>query len=332
MTEGPSDSQPPRLRDEDGTAGSLLRGADESFRKGFVEGGAWQRLEQRRQRRRTATSWALGACAVAAAIAIVGLRSRSDDGELVVSPEPVPVSIPEGLGEPPTQVTAARPLEPSVLAPPRSPAVRVARKADQEPRSEASCRSLASTGEVEAAVKCFQDLSRGSGLGAEVALYEAARLSAERLQDPRRALRLLDEHQSRFSGSALRGEVEWLRVQSLDGSGRFDEALATSEALMATAAGRTLASELHFLRGRIYQDTRRDCARAVSEFVALVGEPGARGDEAEFRRATCLEELGRRDDARAAYERYLDRAAPASASKARERLRVLRPEGARSGE
>jgi hypothetical protein len=217
--------------------------------------------------------------------------------------------------------TPVRPL------PSRAPAT------TREPATEARCRGLSSAGKSGPAVDCFEELSRAeTGLTADVALYEAARLSAEGLQDPKRALRLLDEHQRRFSGSALRGEVEWLKVRSLHRSGRVDEALQASEALLATAAGRTLASDLHFLRGQIYQDARRDCAHAINEFVALVGEPGTRGDQAEFRRATCLEQLGRHADALAAYERYLQRPQAASAKSARERLERLRGEATRAGE
>jgi hypothetical protein len=156
-----------------------------------------------------------------------------------------------------------------------------------------------------------------------VALYEAARLTAERLREPSRALALLEEHEKRFSNGAMRGEVAWLRVQSLRDLGRLDEALARSEALLSSPEGRALASELHWLRGRIYQDGRADCGRAASEFVALVGEPGARGDDAELRRARCLEQLGRNDDAAAAYQRYLARADARHAAEARARLSAL---------
>jgi tetratricopeptide (TPR) repeat protein len=128
----------------------------------------------------------------------------------------------------------------------------------------------------------------------------------------------------------MRGEVAWLRLQCLQAAGRLDEALTESEALLATPVGRTLASKLHFLRGRIYQDARHDCGRAVSEYVALVGELGRRGDEAELRRAECLEQLGRRDDAGTAYEQYLRRPDPAAEAKARERLAILQRQGFRA--
>ena len=89
---------------------------------------------------------------------------------------------------------------------------------------------------------------------------------------------------------------------------------------------RALSSELHLLRGQIFQDRRQNCAAAASEFVALIGEPGRLGDEAESRRAECLERLGRTSDARLAYQQYLRRSDPISADKARSRLGSLEGE------
>jgi hypothetical protein len=77
------------------------------------------------------------------------------------------------------------------------------------------------------------------------------------------------------------------------------------------------------LRGQIFQDRRQNYAAAASEFVALMGEPGRLGDEAELRRAECLERLGRASDARLAYQQYLRRDNPISADKARKRLASL---------
>ncbi len=170
---------------------------------------------------------------------------------------------------------------------------------------------------------CFRAIASGSGLPAEVALYEAARLTSDSLHDAARALDLLAEHQLRFPSSALRIEVEWLRVRSLEHVGRLDEALSASEALLDAPGGRVLAPKLHALRGRIYGSTRHDCAHAVREYVALLGEPGSAGDDAEFRRAACLEQLERPDEARAAYQRYLDRRDPSHAEAARTRLSAL---------
>jgi tetratricopeptide (TPR) repeat protein len=189
-----------------------------------------------------------------------------------------------------------------------------------EPLTDATCRSWASRAQPERAVDCYQTLAREAGLGAEVALYEAARLSAEALGDAPRALTLLEQHGARFPNSVLRVEVEWLKIRSLERAGRLDEALSASEALLDSAVGRTLAPKLHLLRGRIYAGARQQCALALPEYVALLGEPGPAGDEAEFKRAQCLEQLHKPAEARAAYQRYLGRADARSAETARARL------------
>jgi len=192
-----------------------------------------------------------------------------------------------------------------------------------EPLTDATCRGWASQARPERAVDCYLTLGRNSGVGAEVALYEAARLSAEVLGDAPRALTLLEQHGARFPNSVLRVEVEWLKIRSLERAARFDEALSASEGLLDSAVGRSLAPQLHLLRGRIYANARHDCALALPEYVALVGEPGAAGDEAEFKRAQCLEQLHKPDEARVAYQRYLDREDPRSAEPARARLLAI---------
>ena len=72
--------------------------------------------------------------------------------------------------------------------------------------------------------------------------------------------------------------------------------------------------------------TRETTASALlSELVSLVGEQGARGDEAEMRRAACFERLGRTNEALQAYEKYLERAEPRRAAEARAKIEALRP-------
>jgi len=264
------------------------------------------------------------ACAGAVA-AVIGLARGAlplgpGPGEITLTAEPLPP--PSALpipAEPVKEEPAARLVEP-----PR-PSPLAVRSTEAEPRDEAGCEKLARAGDSERALDCFRTLARGSGLGAEVASFKAARLSADVLHDAPRALRMLDEHTARFPAGAMRGEARWLRVQTLERAGRFDDALSESEALLAAPEGRALSSDLHWLRARIYDDVRHDCHRAASELVALVGEAGARGDEAEMRRASCLERLGRKSDALAAYEKYLERADARRAEEARAKVEALRP-------
>jgi hypothetical protein len=324
MTDETTPINPPRLSREDGETGRLLRSADTKFREKLDESGAFRTIEQLR-RRRVVTSWgAVLASGVVAAFALSQGLAELDrapvEASLTAEPLPPPPA-PEVV--PPTpapEVPAARAVAVSRPSATHARPVEVA----AEHRDEASCRKLAAAGESERALECFRALARGQGIGAEVASYEAARISADVLGDAGRTLRLLDEHTARFPAGALRVEVRWLRVQSLERAGRLDEALTESEAMLAAPEGRALSSELHWLRARIYE-ARNDCQRATSELVSLVGEPGARGDEAEMRRAACLERLGRPSEAQKAYEKYLERAEPRRVNEARAKIEALRP-------
>jgi hypothetical protein len=345
MSREPFEPDPRRIAQEVGVAGDLVRRADRAFGLDLSEARAWEGLKRRRRR-----ALLFGTLPMAAALAIAlgaagaRLRALHQADSVRIEPDPASVAAVERASEPQLQlqfesqsqgravladridvVASSRASPPSPASPPSLPSLPSAR-APLAP-SEARCQRLASAGDAEGAIECFLSLAQGSGVSADVALYWAARISADHSRDPLRTLALLDEHKKRFPDGAMRGEVEWLRVRVLDRLGRFDEALGESERLLATPAGRTLASELHMVRGRIYQDAANDCAHAASEFVALVGEPGPLGDEAELRRAECLEKLGRPGQAAAAYSQYLRRATALHAAKVRERLQSLEAQG-----
>lgn len=332
---GASGVEPPRLARRDDPAGRLLREAEQAFRSQLSPELAWKRFQARRQRR-WFVRFAVLAAAAAATVVFARTRLASREpveppmlvAEQVPSPQPSPVvparaEVSERRVSPPgSAVERIAPPSRVVTAPPVSPSqVRGAPPA--EPLTDATCRSWLSQGRPERAVDCYQALARESGIGAEVALYEAARLSAEALSDAPRALALLEQHDTRFPNSVLRVEVKWLEIRSLERAGRLDEALRASEALLDSAVGRALAPKLHLLRGRIYAGARHECALALPEYVALLGEPGPAGDEAEFNRARCLEQLNKTEEARTAYQRYLGRADARSADIARARLSAM---------
>ncbi len=348
------ESDPPRLVQQDDAEGALLTGAQREFSRGLDEAGAWQRFQRAKNAssRWSLTRWWWFAPAFAA-LAILAMHVRAErelERELVaLAPEPVaPVAseLPVTASSSENERRNAPGEVPMPTVPRAGIALRAARSssnlapaaasigAPSEAFTDATCRRFSSEGKLEQAVSCFEALGHGAGLSADVALYEAARLSAERLRDPSRALNLLERHAQQFPDSALRGENAWLRVVSLERAGELDAALRESEQLLAGPFGRTLSAKIHLLRGRIYRQNRGDCGHALPEYVALLGEPGASGDEAELGRAACFEQLGQTADAIAAYERYLRRADPRQPARASERLRALRgdppiPEGAK---
>jgi hypothetical protein len=320
--------EPRRLASGTDPAGRLLQEADRAFRSQLSPELAWKRFQSRRQRR-----WVVSFAVLAAATSLVVAftrhqvleRKETDAPTLVAERVPAPQSssVPRQAARveerisPPPSAPARPPLRVQVAKSVAAPVVAA------EPLTDVVCRDWLSQARPERAVDCYETIGRASGLGAEVALYEAARLSAESLADAPRALSLLEQHSARFPNSVLRVEVEWLKIRSLERTGRLDAALTASEALLDSAAGRSLAPKLHLLRGRIYADARQECALALPEYVALLGEPGPAGDEAEFKRAQCLERLHQPDEARAAYQRYLTRPDARSAEIARTRLTTL---------
>lgn len=337
MTEGPIEFEPQRIADEIGEAGGLLRRAQQSYLADLSESRAFRRLERRRRRNAQIRIFAaVGTLALAAGGLTAWFHQEAFRNTESAQAEPLPLApsafhepakplaVPASVASTATIVSGTIRKEPRAreLAGATAPAPSLAASQQALP-SEAQCQKEYQARAFQQAADCFRSRTSGAGVEAEVALYRSARIHAESLGDPRKALSLIDEHRSRFPQGVMRGEVELLRVRSLNQSGRYDDALSVSEALLGTQAGRTLSSELHLVRGQIFQDRKRNYAAAASEFVALIGEPGRLGDEAELRRASCLEQLGRSSDAVLAYRQYLRRSNPSSAEKARQRLSLL---------
>lgn len=316
---------PPRLAVTDDELGALLRDAKAEFLQGLERGASFQRLERVR-RRRTVRSRLLGATGLALASVLLAslLRSRvPEPARLALQAEAVRASPLMSSSAP---AAVRRPIEPSSLErrfERKEPHPAKAQAQAPDP-TESACQALSARGKTELAIECYRELGRENGIVADVALYNAARLELDKRANAPGALALLDEHRRRFPASSLGAEREWLRVRSLRASGRPDDALRASEALLAMPAGALLSAELHELRAGIAEE-RGDCAAAASELVALIDEPGKRGDEAEFSRARCLDKLGRNADARAAYVHYLARAEARHLAEAGTRLGLLRP-------
>lgn len=333
---------------------AVLRRVQTESLRGLDEAAAFRRLETARQGSGARWSWygVLAAGLAAVVLVVRGVDSSDVTAASEIQPEPLPLEQPETVPVPPeptepvaeappalpTAVASERPGRPkdaprrSVAIPraeepaPREPdPVREAPPPEAEAPSEQRCRALAARKQTREAIQCFGAIAARGGVAGEVASYEAARLTAQQLDDASAAIALLDEHKARFPRGVMRVEVEWLRVQSLRALGRLDEALVASERLLAAPEAAALAADLHWLRARVYLDERKDCRGALSDLVALIREPGRRGDDAEWQRAQCLERLGRASDATAAYRQYLQRADARHAEAARLRLRALEP-------
>jgi tetratricopeptide (TPR) repeat protein len=334
MESGTGPSEFRRLIEEQGTVGELLRAADTEYRHALNEPRAFRELELRRQRR-NAVRTAVGLFALAAA-GIGGLRLQAPPG----------ASAPSVLSELATAEPSAASVVASVpavaptaeLAPPQPSAIvrperRVLSRFVEPPVQRVDCSAVVGGNErVSDALRlhCYQELAQGSDVSSETALFELGRLNIARGDRPR-ALEFLTEHQRRFPGGALRGEVAELRISTLYELGRDHDALAESERALTTPWGRELAAKLHFLRGKIYEERLHDYGRAATEYVALISAATPAADDAEFRRARCFERLGREAEALAAYTRYLKRPRAAHREAAQARFDALSHRESASG-
>jgi hypothetical protein len=234
----------------------------------------------------------------------------------------------------PRPVLAPRPAttrDPLDRLEPKPPGERADPEPSQRPSSseneakepDVDCLKLAHEGSPQQADRCFAERAAGSGLRAEMALYEMARLRRDSLGDGSAALVALSEYRQRFPGGTLRHEVDVARVELLVRLGQTREALRESEELLASPAGRSRAAELHVLRGNMYRTALSDPKSAEAEFASAERLGGSLGVEAAYLRGLCLEALG---DSRAAlqvYQRYLSKPDRPRAAEVRKRVAEL---------
>jgi hypothetical protein len=170
-------------------------------------------------------------------------------------------------------------------------------------------------------LSCLRDEANGSGLSAETALYEIAKLTRDEGLDPMGALTILEELRHRFPSGALRAETDLSIVELEARTGRYTQALDESAALLARGVGEREA-ELHLLRGNLYREGLGDLSRAADEYrlAAARASRRATADEAAFLQAIATEALGRRTEAADLFRRYLARPQPVHETQARTRL------------
>lgn len=123
-------------------------------------------------------------------------------------------------------------------------------------RSAGDCAELARSGTAAAALDCYRELARGSGVTAELALFEQARLEGKLLRDPARALATLQEHRQRFPKGSLRAEVLLAQIEWLLAQGDEARALQAVEEALASNALRERTAELERVRARLWSSLK----------------------------------------------------------------------------
>lgn len=229
----------------------------------------------------------------------------------------------ESESPPRSEASAPEAQRTPVLAP--APSVEAPRAPkSEEVRAAPDCLSLARSGHTRDAEACFVKSAEGTGLAAEVALYEVARLRRDVLADAPGALQALAEYRARFPTGTLRREADMSQLELLLQLGRTGEALKQSEELLSSSSSGERAAELHLLRGHILRKTQSRFAEAAREYE-LAERAGARAGDVTYFHALCLEALGQSSEAAALLSEYLEQPQHAYASDARKRLERLKP-------
>ena len=114
-----------------------------------------------------------------------------------------------------------------------------------------ACAQLARSGASEQASACYAKLANGSGMSAELALFEQARLEGKALRRPDRALNTLEDYRRRFPNGSLRGEVMLAQIDWLLASGNSARALEVVDEALASGLLRERTVELERLRATL---------------------------------------------------------------------------------
>lgn len=311
MSQDPMES--PRRLTEHGELGRVLREANSEFRAGVNESRAFQRLQERRARPALRFAWPEFALVTAVgALALFGIRALRADGSapaavaeaLRAAPAQRNITLPgradtnskrgasegehseEGTHQPLAPAATARPSKalrssfPASKAPMPAPAV----SASPPPPADNSidCLSLARQGDTAGAQRCFEQRAQGSGLSAEMAAYEGARLRRDVLGDPQGALAALTQYRQRFPNGSLRREADVSILELLVQLGRTQEALTQTEQLLAAPTGKERVAELRLLRARLFRKGGNVSA-AAEEYRLVEQLGGAQADEARRR-------------------------------------------------
>jgi len=281
------DEAPPRLVETAGPAGDCLRRALASSPT-TAEVPPFSALRERRERRqrRLQRQLAFGTLLSATALLlVVRVLSREDEAlsvraevstalqrervepKLEVEPspelEPKP-ALPEpahAIDQPTTEVTrprirsaskrreSARPVEAAPVEARSAPAASPASPPGHH--GARACAELARAGASEQALACYVELAQGTGISAELALFEQARLEGKALRRPERALATLASYRERFPNGSLRAEVMLAQIDWLLRTGERARALELVNEALASGSLQERRPELERLRATL---------------------------------------------------------------------------------
>jgi hypothetical protein len=116
-----------------------------------------------------------------------------------------------------------------------------------------ACAELARSGAAERALGCYESLAQGSGMVAELALFEQARLEGKMMRRPQRALLKLDSYRRRFPQGSLRAEVMLAQIEWLLAAGNKAGARQVVDEALGSGLLRERTAELQRLRSTLIE-------------------------------------------------------------------------------
>jgi hypothetical protein len=208
MSQPTQDEALPLVKASD-ALGELVRSYGAELSAAADEPRAWQRLSARLEaeptgRWRFPLVFALGTAAFAlTAVLLVSWRSAD---RIAVTAEVI------GMTAKQSRSAAAPPLPPPL--PSVSAAVKEAPAKPAPSFEPATCDALVKAQAFDRAAHCYERRAQGTGLDAELALYELARLRLNALGDAAGAARACELYRARFPAGSFRSQIDklWQRA------------------------------------------------------------------------------------------------------------------------
>jgi hypothetical protein len=155
------------------------------------------------------------------------------------------------------------------------------------------------------ALTLLAEVARGRGPEAEQAQLLLGQTYARDLHDPGRAAAAYAESERRFARGIFAAEAAFRRGEALLGAGESRAGVAALEQYLARFPGAPHADDAHLYLASALRDRLGDAGGAVPHLLAVADGKGPRAELALVGAARCLRSLGRTDEARATYGRYL---------------------------
>ena len=251
---------PRRLAEGEGRAAGVIQRALAEPTIGPSEAQSWRKLQNRNARTLPRRSGLALAFALSVSALVVWLAHASHAPSVSLRPDVwSPLVAPSAVTSVAGLTARSAQLPVAELAPP-TPLKSAARP---QPETTATrCAKLARDGQYDSATLCYDRVARGSGMPAELALYEKARLESKAMGRGLLALATLDEHARRFPAGVLAAEVGMTRIELLAQLGRQGEALAAIDHALQSSLGRERGGDLQVLRADLLS-AQGDCSAAL---------------------------------------------------------------------